>query len=88
MFIPCEGTVRAIGRISSYVVPAVELATIVHAGSHADIDLAYGSLATHVTQHALAVDGPLREYYLIGPQDTPEKSAWRTEIGWPVFQTA
>jgi hypothetical protein len=24
----------------------------------------------------------------VGPHDTPEKSAWRTEIGWPVFQTA
>ncbi len=88
MFIPCEGTVRAIGRIAAYVVPAVELATIVHEGSYTDVDLAYGSLAAHVTQHALAVDGPLREYYLVGPHDTPEKSAWRTEIGWPVFQTA
>jgi hypothetical protein len=62
-------------------------ATLVHAGSYTDIDLTYGSLATYVTQHALAVEGPLREYYLVGPQDTPEESAWRTEIGWPIFQT-
>jgi DNA-binding transcriptional MerR regulator len=88
VFIPCEGTVFAIGRVTPRVVPAVELATIVHAGSHANIDLAYGSLATYVTQHALAIEGPLREYYLVGPQDTPDESAWRTEIGWPIFQTA
>ena len=87
MFIPCDGPVRAIGRINPRVVPAVELATLVHEGSHANIDLAYGSLATYVTEHALAVEGPLREYYLVGPQDTPEESAWRTEIGWPIFQT-
>jgi DNA-binding transcriptional MerR regulator/effector-binding domain-containing protein len=87
MFIPCDGPVRAIGRIIPRVVPAVELATLVHEGSHANIDLAYGSLATYVTEHALAVEGPLREYYLVGPQDTPEESAWRTEIGWPIFQT-
>jgi DNA-binding transcriptional MerR regulator len=87
VFIPCEGTVRAIGRVTARVVPAVELATIVHAGSHANIDLAYGSLATYVTEHTLAVEGPLREYYLVGPQDTPEECAWRTEIGWPIFQT-
>jgi effector-binding domain-containing protein len=49
--------------------------------------LAYGSLATYVTQHALAVEGPLREYYLVGPQDTPEERAWRTEIEWPIFRT-
>jgi hypothetical protein len=23
----------------------------------------------------------------IGPRDTEERSAWRTEIGWPVFRT-
>jgi DNA-binding transcriptional MerR regulator len=87
IFIPCEGAVRAIGRVAPRLVPAIELATVVHAGSLANIDLAYGSLATYVTQHALAVEGPLREYYLVGPQDTPEESAWRTEIGWPIFQT-
>lgn len=87
MFIPCEGTVRAIGRVAPRVVPAIELAVLVHEGSYANIDLAYGSLATYVTRHALAVEGPLREYYLVGPQETPEESAWRTEIGWPIFQT-
>jgi DNA-binding transcriptional MerR regulator len=87
MFIPCDGTVRAVGRVTARVVPAVELATLVHQGPYANIDLAYGSLATYVTQHALAIEGPLREYYLVGPQDTPEESAWRTEIGWPIFQT-
>jgi DNA-binding transcriptional MerR regulator len=72
VFIPCGDKVRA---------------TLVHKGSHANIDIAYGSLATYVTQHALAIEGPLREYYLVGPQDTSDASAWRTEIGWPIFQT-
>jgi effector-binding domain-containing protein len=87
MFIPCDAKVHSIGRVVPLVVPAVELATVVHKGSHANIDLAYGSLATYVTRHELAVEGPLREYYLVGPQDTPETSAWRTEVGWPIFQT-
>jgi DNA-binding transcriptional MerR regulator len=88
VFVPCDANkVRSIGRVVPLVVPAVELATVVHKGSHANIDLAYGALATYVTRHELAVEGPLREYYLVGPQDTPEMSAWRTEIGWPIFQT-
>jgi DNA-binding transcriptional MerR regulator len=88
VFIPCDADkVRSIGRVVSLVVPAVELATVVHKGSHANIDLAYGCLAAYVTRHELAVEGPLREYYLVGPQDTSEMSAWRTEIGWPIFQT-
>jgi DNA-binding transcriptional MerR regulator len=87
IFIPCGGKVRPIGRVSQFLVPAVELATLVHEGPHATIDIAYGTLATYVTQHALAIEGPLREYYLVGPQDTPDTAAWRTEIGWPIFQT-
>ena len=87
IFIPAAGTVRPMGRVRPLVVPAAELATTVHAGPHTDIDRAYGSLATYVTQHALAVDGPIREYYLIGGRETPDETAWRTEIGWPIFNT-
>jgi DNA-binding transcriptional MerR regulator len=87
VFIPCGSKLNPVGRVVPLIVPGVELATVVHKGSHANIDLAYGSLATYVTRHELAVEGPLREYYLVGPQDTPDMSAWRTEIGWPIFQT-
>jgi hypothetical protein len=45
-------------------------------------------LATYVSERALAVDGLLREYYLVGPPDTDDESTWRTEIGWPIFDTA
>jgi DNA-binding transcriptional MerR regulator len=87
IFIPCSGRVRPTGRVMALVVPAAELATTVHSGLHTDIDRAYGALATYVTQHALAVDGPIREYYLVGRHDTATESRWRTEIGWPIFQT-
>ncbi|MCU1477695.1 MAG: transcriptional regulator, MerR family, partial [Subtercola sp.] len=32
-------------------------------------------------------DGPIREYYLIDHHDTADATAWRTEIGWPIFAT-
>lgn len=85
VFVPCEQEVRPVGRVEPVIVPAAELAVIVHAGPPDGIDRAYGALATHVTRHELAVDGPVREYYLAGPQDTPDESAWRTEICWPIF---
>jgi DNA-binding transcriptional MerR regulator len=88
MFVPCTGQIRPTGRVRSFLVPPAELAIIIHEGPHEGIDRAYGALATHVTQHAIAVDGPIREHYLSGPLDTPDESAWRTEIGWPIFQTA
>ena len=88
VFVPCGGPVRATGRVTALVVPEAELALTVHLGSHGgDIDLAYGSLATYVTEHALAVDGPIREYYPVGPHETSDEAQWRTEIGWPIFDT-
>jgi DNA-binding transcriptional MerR regulator len=87
VFVPCHGQVRPMGRVTHTTVPAAELATIVHSGPHDGIDRAYGTLAAYVTEHELAVDGPLREYYLVGPGDTADEAAWRTEIGWPVFVT-
>jgi DNA-binding transcriptional MerR regulator len=88
LFIPCGGTVRSVGRVRSLIVPAAELATLEHQGSHENIDLTYGALAAYVTEHALAVDGPLREYYIVGPLDAADENAWRTEVGWPIFQTS
>ncbi len=75
-------------RVRPFVVPPAELAVTVHHGAHDDIDVSYGQLGTYVTEHALAVAGPVRETYLVGPRETRDTAAWRTEIGWPVFRTS
>ena len=87
LFIPCEGSVRSMARVSEYVIPQAEIAALVHQGSHSNVDMTYGALATYVARHALPLQGPIREYYLIGPQDTADEREWRTEIGWPIFHT-
>jgi DNA-binding transcriptional MerR regulator len=87
VFVPSAGSMRAIGRAEARMLPAVELATIVHAGSHADIDRSYGALAEYVSDRALGVDGPIRERYLVSRLDTADERAWRTEIAWPIFRT-
>lgn len=87
IFLPCTQAVRSMGRVAPMHVPPAELATVIHPGSHTGIDRAYGTLGAYVTRHALAVDGPIREYYLVGPADTDDETLWRTEVGWPIFQT-
>jgi DNA-binding transcriptional MerR regulator len=87
IFVPCAGAVRPMGRVAGKLIPAAELAVIEHNGPPADVDRAYGTLAAYVARHALAVDSPIREYYLVGQRDTADTSQWRTEIGWPVFRT-
>ena len=79
---------RRSGRVHPVTLPAVELAVTTHVGVHDDIDVTYGELGAWVAANALVVAGPVRETYLVGPRDTADPSAWRTEIGWPVFRVA
>lgn len=76
------------GRVHPTTLPAVELAVTTHVGPHDDIDVTYGELGGWVVANALAVAGPVREHYLVGPRDSDDPAAWRTEIGWPVFRLA
>jgi DNA-binding transcriptional MerR regulator len=87
VFIPCDPAFRPTGRIAALVIPSAELAVVTHVGSHAEIDRAYGALAAHVANHAIGIDGPIREYYLVDRYTTPDETRWRTQIGWPIFDT-
>lgn len=76
------------GRVRPATLPAIELAVATHVGPHDDSDITYGQLGSWVVANALVVAGPVRETYLVGPADDPDPSAWRTEIGWPIFRTS
>jgi DNA-binding transcriptional MerR regulator len=87
-FLPTNRDAPAWGRARSMVVPPCELAVAVHHGSHVDVDRTYGALGTYVSEHALGLERPVREYYPVSRIDTPDAAQWRTEIGWPIFRTA
>ena len=84
VYVPTEDAASG-GRVRATTLPAVELAVTTHVGGHEDVDVTYGRLGAWVVANELAVAGPARETYLVGPRDTSERSAWRAEIGWPVF---
>lgn len=88
VFVPCAPAFAPIGRVEAGVIPAAELAMVTHRGSHSEIDLAYGALADYVSSRALAVDGPIREYYVEGSHTGAEEASWETRIGWPIFRTS
>jgi effector-binding domain-containing protein len=70
-------------------VPAAELAVAVHEGPFEDLDRTYGALGIHVAEREVAVDGPIREYYLSAADRDPDGDAQpRIEVGWPIFRTA
>jgi DNA-binding transcriptional MerR regulator/effector-binding domain-containing protein len=86
-FIPVTEEVSRPGRARMIDVPAAELAIALHEGPFGELDRTYGALGTYVAERELGVEGPIREYYLVGPFDTADESKHRTEVGWPVFQT-
>lgn len=73
-------------RVHAVTLPAAELAVTTHVGEHDGADVTYGELGTWVVKNAMSVAGPVREVYRVGPRDTSDPAAWRTEIGWPVFR--
>jgi len=87
VFIPTKGAARAIGRVAPLLIPPAELAIMLHRGSLADADLTYGELGAHAMRHEISVEGPLREYYLVGFLDADDPEQWETEIGWPIFRS-
>jgi len=85
VFVPVTMPIDEVGRVQVVEIPAADLAVTVHPGAHDDIDLAYGSLAAYVADHAISLDGPIRETYLTSFRETPDTDRWSTEIGWPIF---
>ncbi len=71
---------------TSYELPAVELAIMVHPGTYDELDRTYGALGTYVAERAIGVEGPIRELYVVSPLDVEDPADLRTELGWPVFR--
>src|SRR5258708_227067 len=85
MFVPIPSQMQTVGRVSPLVVPAAEVAVTVHAGSLTNLNVTYGALGAYVSQHALALGGPVREYYLVDARTTSAATQGRTAIHWPIF---
>jgi DNA-binding transcriptional MerR regulator len=85
VYLPTAAPPRT-GRVHPVTLPAAELAVTTHVGEHDGIEVTYGELGTWVVENAMSVAGPVREVYAVGPRDTSDPAAWRTEIGWPVFR--
>jgi uncharacterized protein (TIGR03083 family) len=46
-----------------------------------------GRRGAYAAEHALGVEGPLREFYTVSSHETADQALWRTEIGRPIFHT-
>jgi DNA-binding transcriptional MerR regulator len=87
-FVPLVSPVDTTGRVESGTLAAGRFAVAVHSGGFDEVDRTYGRLGSHVAEHDIALDLPIREHYLIGPNHTPDAQLWRTEVWWPINPTA
>jgi DNA-binding transcriptional MerR regulator len=88
-FMPVAQPPATTGRVEVREIPSLEAAVTMHEGAMADLDIAYAALGAEIAERgAIGVDGPIREYYLVGPFDTENETQHRTEVCWPVFRTA
>jgi DNA-binding transcriptional MerR regulator len=88
-YVPVTSAVDAratAGAADVVTLPPARLAVALHEGPFEDLDLTYGRLGRHVLDAGLVIAGPVRETYLVSPDDTRDASALRTEIGWPVSE--
>lgn len=88
VYVPIVGSMSPAGNVVIRELPPVELAIAVHRGSYRDIDCTFGALGAHVVERTIAVDGPIREHYLVTEEDADDENRLVTEVGWPIFRIA
>ncbi|WP_405159449.1 MerR family transcriptional regulator [Nocardia sp. NBC_01499] len=82
--LPAAARIESADRVSVIELPARRFAVALHEGDFDDFDRTYGALGSYVAEHGTALAEPVRERYLLSPDDTDDPNTYRTEICWPV----
>ncbi|MCP2294605.1 DNA-binding transcriptional regulator, MerR family [Nocardia amikacinitolerans] len=82
--IPTRDAIEPPEGLDVIELPARHFAIAVHSGPFEDFDRTYGALGSHVAEHDTALPEPVRELYLVAPNDTDDPTAYRTEVCWPI----
>jgi effector-binding domain-containing protein len=72
------------GRVTATTIPGGLVAVTVHTGRYEDVAPAFRALGEWVQEHGHATAGPIREVYIVGPDQARDPGALRTEIVWPI----
>lgn len=88
VFVPISESMSPEGSVILRELPAADLAIALHRGSLGEADHTFGTLGAHVLEKTIAIEGPIREHYLVTAGDTDNEAQFLTEIGWPIFRTA
>ena len=86
-FIPVTDMPTLSGRPRLIEIRGAELAITVHNGAISELDQTYGALGTFVAEREIGVQGPIREHYVVSPDEASPEPVHYTEVCWPIFRT-
>jgi effector-binding domain-containing protein len=84
--LPVERPVPSSGRMRYRELPAGLQAFAVHHGGYDEMGNAFDAVWRWIQENGYEMDGPPCDVVLVGPTDTDDPSAYRTEIVYPVRQ--
>jgi DNA-binding transcriptional MerR regulator len=80
-YVPSSERDVAIGEV-----PGATVAVLVHAGDYDLMPDTYRTLGAWIARHAQPTGERIREWYIVGPDQTGDPAQYRTEISWPIQQ--
>lgn len=83
---PVDDDVKPSGRVVASALPAMKVVRAIYRGAMEGLPGAWGELQAWVQQERLATRPFVWENYLVGPGNTPDPSAWQTELNWPLAE--
>ena len=82
--LPIEAPVSTVGRMKYRVLQGGLEAFTIHQGSYEDMVNAFEAVWQWIKEQGYEMTGPPRDAVLVGPNDTDDPSAYRTEIVYSV----
>jgi effector-binding domain-containing protein len=83
--VPVSAPVTPVGRVQAGRVPAERVARSVYTGSYDGLGQAWGEFDRWINTHGHTSASDLWEWYLTGPESSPDPGTWRTELNRPLI---
>jgi effector-binding domain-containing protein len=84
--VPVISTVTAVGRVKPGELPAAVVARTIYRGPYEGLGTAWKEFCDWMTANGQNPAPDLWEYYVKGPQSSPDPTTWQTELNRPLLE--
>jgi effector-binding domain-containing protein len=82
--VPVAAAIEPAGRVAPGELPGGRVVRTVFHGNYPGLGAAWGEFMAWIEAEGLVVRNDLWEQYVVGPEASPDPSAWRTELNRPL----